>query len=159
MTKFDKPESYWQELTMFRSQHQDDCVSSKPCNFNNSTSFLEHEQNDLFRSAGDDNYEEDGNSHKCIHSFTINERLFPVPVYKDKNGRSLCPVCKSVRRDESSNYAPQFCKISIPKSRIIDGSPLLSSSTKFELINKRKLNAPEEDTLSLAEVRLFKELK
>ncbi len=62
---------------------------------------------------------DDGRSHKCIHSYTLNERLFPVPVYKGKNGQSACPVCKSSRK-EATNFTPQFCKVSIPKSRVME---------------------------------------
>lgn len=54
-----------------------------------------------------------------IHSYTLNDRLFPVPVYKGKNGQSVCPVCTSGRK-EATNFTPQFCKVSIPKSRIME---------------------------------------
>lgn len=71
----------------------------------------------------------------------MNDRLFPVPVYKDKNGVSLCPVCKSAQK-ESTSVIPQYFKISIPKSKI--ESPLRvepkTGSIKFF-----------EDTLSLSD--------
>lgn len=47
--------------------------------------------------------------------------MFPIPVYKDKNGVSLCPVCKSAQK-ETNSVIPQYFKISIPKSKI--DSPL-----------------------------------
>ena len=67
-------------------------------------------------------------------------------MYKGKNGQSACPVCKSTRK-EASSYSPQFCKISIPKSRI-------SEPYKIEP-KKRSEKSNTEDTLSLAEVKLF----
>ncbi len=123
--KPNKSEDYWQELSKFRSQNKEECVSQKHANFDgSSTSFFDTTMNaDLSgvdagqteRISGDD----DGRSHKCIHSYTLNERLFPVPVYKGKNGQSACPVCKSGRK-EATSFAPQFCKVSIPKSRIME---------------------------------------
>lgn len=81
--------------------------------------------------------------YKGIHSFTLNERLFPVPVYKDKNGQSICPVCKSTKKSEGSFFAPQFCKVSIPNYRLIE---------PISIQPCRKSNPRTEDTLSLAEV-------
>lgn len=89
--------------------------------------------------------DDDGRNHKCIHSYTLNERLFPVPIYKGKNGQSACPVCKSTRK-EATTYCPQFFKISIPKSRILQ-------SYKFQP-NKRSDKKASEDTLSLSEVTI-----
>ena len=77
-----------------------------------------------------------------IHSYTLNERLFPVPVYKGSNGQSACPVCKSSRK-EPTNFSPQFCKISIPKSRIVEPYKIQFS------------NQVSEDSLSLADVSVF----
>lgn len=77
-----------------------------------------------------------------IHSFTLNERLFPVPIYKDKNGQSICPVCKTARK-EGNFYSPQFCKVSIPKYRIIE--PISVEPCK-------KSNSHTDDTLSLSGV-------
>ncbi len=48
-------------------------------------------------------------SLKGIHTYTINERLFAVPTYTGDNGESICPVCKSSRKEPTS-YSPQFCK-------------------------------------------------
>ena len=83
---------------------------------------------------------------KGIHSYTLNDRLFPVPIYKGKNGQSMCPVCKSTKK-EGTSYSPQFCKISIPKSRIIE-------PYKIEPTKRSQTNS--EDTLSLAEVFSFR---
>lgn len=67
-------------------------------------------------------------------------------MYKDKNGLSACPVCKSTRK-EASSYSPQYCKISIPKSR-------MSEPYQIEPKKRSEKNNAEE-TLSLAEVKLF----
>ncbi len=145
-TKFEKPESYWQELSQFRIQNKDDCVSNKQANFDGSTStFFEMDSRDMTNAESQTNAngDDDGRNHKCIHSYTLNERLFPVPIYKDKNGQSACPVCKSTRK-EATAYCPQFFKISIPKSRIIQPYKIQA--------NKRSNSKASEDTLSLAEV-------
>jgi len=36
-TKFDKPETYWQELSQFRNQNKDECISNKQANFDASS--------------------------------------------------------------------------------------------------------------------------
>ena len=137
-TKFEKPESYWQELSQFRNQNKDECVSSKQTNFDGSTStFFETDTKEA-----DNPNEDDGRNHKCIHSYTLNDRLFPVPIYKGKNGQSACPVCKSTRK-EATSYCPQFFKISIPKSRIIQ---------PYKIQPSKRSDNKVEDTLSLAEV-------
>ena len=137
-TKFEKPESYWQELSQFRNQNKDECVSSKQTNFDGSTSTFF----DTDTKETDNPNEDDGRNHKCIHSYTLNDRLFPVPIYKGKNGQSACPVCKSTRK-EATSYCPQFFKISIPKSRIIQ---------PYKIQPSKRSDNKVEDTLSLAEV-------
>lgn len=131
LSKFDKPEEYWEELSQFRDSNKHDCVSTKPIGFDGSslfsTSCYEYDSRYLsgddhyYHHQRDDNLESgdfDGRNHKCIHSFTLNERLFPVPVCKGKNGASTCPVCRSTRK-EGNSFIPQFCKISIPKSYVL----------------------------------------
>jgi hypothetical protein len=143
LSKLDKPEEYWDELSRFRNSNKNDCISSKPIGFDGTmSSFYEYDSrylmgstaadkmyhhthnqhrhyNDLMDNNNDgENYDDfDGRNHKCIHSYTLNERLFPVPVCKGKNGLSTCPVCKATRR-EGNSFIPQFCKISIPKSYV-----------------------------------------
>ena len=54
----------------------------------------------------------------------------------------MCPVCKSTKK-EATNYSPQFCKISIPKSRIIE---------PYKIEPNKRSQTDQEDTLSLDEV-------
>ncbi len=144
-------------MSNFRELNREDCVSNKQSNFDGTMSFYEMDTKDLtamesfsFRPTRNLidalNEDDETRNHRCIHSFTLNERLFPVPVYKGKDGQSACPVCKSTRRD-GTNYSPQFFKISIPKSKIVE--PI-----KINLEKRSKVNP--EDTLSLAEVLIFK---
>jgi hypothetical protein len=65
-----------------------------------------------------------------------------VPICRDKNGQSTCPVCKSTKK-EATSYAPQFFKISIPKSK-------LAEPIQIEPIVNRA-SSKYEDTLSLSE--------
>lgn len=148
-TKFEKPESYWQELSQFRNQNKEECVSNKQANFDGSTStFFDTDSREMNgENQANGITDDDGRNHKCIHSFTLNERLFPVPIYKGKNGQSACPVCKSTRKD-ATIYSPQFFKISIPKSRILQPYKIQP--------NKRSDKKASDDTLSLAEVCLVK---
>ncbi|RNA21080.1 migration and invasion-inhibitory [Brachionus plicatilis] len=117
-----KPDDFWLELSRFRMENMQDCVSTKMNNFNGTiNSILENDSS--------------------IHSYKLNDRLFPVPVYKDKNGQSLCPVCKSAQK-ESNSIMPQYFKISIPKSKI---------DTPIRVEPKSGSIKCHEDTLSLSE--------
>ncbi len=126
LAKTVKSEEYWQELSKFRCQNKEECMSQKQANFDGSSASFFDTTLNAVDSSGVENgqtdkmsQDDDGRNHKCIHSYTLNERLFPVPVYKGKNGQSACPVCKSGRK-EATIFAPQFCKVSIPKSRIME---------------------------------------
>ncbi len=94
-TKYEKPEEYWRELSSFRIENKDDCISNKQINFDgtlanvfdldsfNLTSqsmcnLTKTENNVGNHFEGDD----DGRNHRCIHSYRLNDRLFPVPIYK-----------------------------------------------------------------------------
>ncbi|RNA35764.1 migration and invasion-inhibitory [Brachionus plicatilis] len=138
-----KPDDFWLELSRFRMENIQDCVSTKMNNFNGTINSILENDSSFYRKQMFDTNDElvDGINHKCIHSYKLNDRLFPVPVYKDKNGQSLCPVCKSAQK-ESNSIMPQYFKISIPKSKI--DSPIRvepkSGSIKCH-----------EDTLSLSE--------
>ncbi len=145
-TKFDKPETYWQELSQFRNQNKDECISNKQANFDasslsNTTNFFNEIDvtNADAAAAVAVNDDADGRNHKCIHSYTLNERLFPVPIYKGKNGQSACPVCKSTRK-EATTYCPQFFKISIPKSRIIQSYKIQPNKRSESIINNNNNN-------------------
>lgn len=71
-TKTPKPEEYWQELSKFRSQNKDECVSTKQPNFDgSSTSFFETGDSKM-DLTGDNTQnidrltpDNDGRSHKC----------------------------------------------------------------------------------------------
>lgn len=62
-------------------------------------------------------------------------------MYKDKNGQSLCPVCKSSQK-ESNSVIPQYFKISIPKSKIESSIRVEPKSGQIKC---------SDDTLSLSD--------
>lgn len=64
--KNQKSEEYWQELCQFREENKNDCYSSKPINFDGTTSSLFLDQsnvNEYFKQT--DNELEDGINHRC----------------------------------------------------------------------------------------------
>ncbi|CAF0781548.1 unnamed protein product [Brachionus calyciflorus] len=144
ISTLDKSDDYWKELSEFRNENKRDCISSKGNCFNGSINSVLENESSFFRKQMIGSTEDElveGINHKCIHSYTLNDRLFPVPVYKDKNGQSLCPVCKSTQK-EANSISPQFFKISIPKSKVID---------TISIEQKKTSSKNPEDTLSLAE--------
>ena len=75
-SKYEKPEEYWNDLTEFRCSNKDECMSSKPINFDGSTTFFEYDsRNDALNGAGGRSYsmnlsdaldrDDDGRNHKC----------------------------------------------------------------------------------------------
>lgn len=72
ISKFEKPEEYWQDLNRFREQNKDECVSSKQVNFDGTTSSLFLDSSNMRHACGggggeDDNAElEDGRNHRCM---------------------------------------------------------------------------------------------
>jgi hypothetical protein len=155
-TKYEKPEEFWQELGQFRDENKEECVSTNRAHFDGTINSLFDTTytSEMLLTHPRDNLEaaEDGVNHKCIHSYTLNERLFPVPICKDKNGQSTCPVCRATKK-EGTSYSPQFCKISIPKGRIaepITVEPIRRTASSAKGNNSSKYN--NEDTLSLSEV-------
>jgi hypothetical protein len=67
-SKFEKPEEFWNDLTAFRNQNKDDCVSSKQVNFDGSTStFFDVDSKDLtcYDTKNQADGDDDGRNHKC----------------------------------------------------------------------------------------------
>ena len=66
-TKFTKPEEYWQELSQFRTQNKEDCVSTKQANFDGSTTtFFDMDSTTVdVQNQDKNNDNDDGRSHKC----------------------------------------------------------------------------------------------
>ena len=66
-TKFTKPEEYWQELSQFRTQNKEDCVSNKQANFDGSaTTFFDMDSTAVdVQNQDKNNDNDDGRSHKC----------------------------------------------------------------------------------------------
>lgn len=104
-------ESYLDELASFRKKNLDQSLSSSYS--------LANEIDIADFSKEIDILPPDAfhNSHTCIHSFTLNDRLFTVPTNPDINGQSRCPICSSLRKEPNSNE-PQYARVSIPKYRV-----------------------------------------
>jgi len=102
-------DSYLDELVSFRKNNLDPTKSYSVSNDADLTDFSKE-----LELIPPDSYQ---HSHTCIHSFTINDRLFTVPTNPDVNGQSRCPVCTSLRKEPNA-YEPQYARVSIPKYRV-----------------------------------------
>lgn len=64
--KIEKPDEFWDDLSKFRIENSEDCISSKKTNFNNTiTSFLESGSNSFIQERLDGCSDDDGRNHKC----------------------------------------------------------------------------------------------
>ncbi|CAD5118787.1 DgyrCDS7466 [Dimorphilus gyrociliatus] len=102
----DKSENYFEELRQFRNLHRKECMTSA-----NPSKILGL---DVERPISP---EISDPGHKCIHGFTINKRLFTEPIYSDEQGRSVCPVCHTTRKEPVEDD-PGFVRVSIPRSTL-----------------------------------------
>ncbi|CAM4794244.1 unnamed protein product [Rotaria magnacalcarata] len=102
-------ESYLDELVSFRKNNLDSTASYSMSNDADLTDFSK--ELELVPPDGDQH------SHTCIHSYTINDRLFTVPTNPDANGQSRCPICASLRKEPNA-YEPQYARVSVPKYRV-----------------------------------------
>ncbi|XP_071841075.1 uncharacterized protein [Apostichopus japonicus] len=57
--------------------------------------------------------------HKCVHNYTVNNRLFPVPLNEARDGASLCAVCQNKTDSHSTSTSPAYIRVSIPKSTLV----------------------------------------
>jgi hypothetical protein len=82
-------------LSSFRNENRDECISNKLVNFdgtlaniNDLDSFnlanqsIANTLNQIPNNNFENGIEDDGRNHRCIHSYRLNDRLFPVPIYK-----------------------------------------------------------------------------
>lgn len=46
-------------------------------------------------------------THKCLHKFTVDERLLPKPVNADAYGNSRCTYCSKIRQENKIKESPR----------------------------------------------------
>ncbi|CAF1123473.1 unnamed protein product [Rotaria sordida] len=128
-------DSYLDELVSFRKNNLDQSTSYTISNEADLTDFSKE-----LELVPPDGYQ---HAHNCIHSFTINDRLFTVPTNPDINGQSRCPVCSSLRKEPNA-YEPQYARVSIPKYRVN------SNTYQFQPRKRANLSDLSTDSVALA---------
>ncbi|CAH1775246.1 unnamed protein product [Owenia fusiformis] len=102
----DFPDDYFENLKEFRRVNKEDCVSSA----RGSTSAPP--------APEPISPDVEPLEHTCIHGYTVNKRLFTVPMNTNEEGKSRCPICNKERKDPNSE-SPAFVRISIPRSTLL----------------------------------------
>jgi hypothetical protein len=82
-------------LNSFRNENKDECISNKLVNFDGTLANIHDLDSFNLTSQSlannltlnhnnnlENGIEDDGRNHRCIHSYKLNDRLFPVPIYK-----------------------------------------------------------------------------
>ncbi|CAF4583869.1 unnamed protein product [Rotaria sp. Silwood1] len=128
-------DSYVDELVSFRKNNLDSSTTYTISNEADLTDFSKE-----LELVPPDAYQ---HSHTCIHSFTINDRLFTVPTNPDMNGQSRCPICASLRKEPNA-YEPQYARVSIPKYRVN------SNTYQFRPPKRAHLSDLSADSVALA---------
>ncbi|CAF1444124.1 unnamed protein product [Adineta ricciae] len=128
-------DSYIDELVLFRKKNLDQSTSYSLSNEADLADFSKE-----LELVPPDGYQ---HSHTCIHSFTVNDRLFTVPTNPDVNGQSCCPICSSVRKDPNA-CEPQYARVSIPKYRVN------TNTYKFRPPKRAHLSDLSTDSVALA---------
>ncbi|XP_067946436.1 uncharacterized protein [Watersipora subatra] len=106
----DKHESYFRELREFRRLHRDECENDAVALPTRGAGSLLVDTADIAPAIP----EAHSPNHTCIHSYTVNSRLYTVPMNSDKAGESRCAVCSKKKQLPSSN-SPSFVRVSIPR--------------------------------------------
>ncbi|XP_074654963.1 uncharacterized protein LOC141908710 [Tubulanus polymorphus] len=110
----DKPDVYFEEMKAFRNRHKKECVKSSIPELKSPVVDDEEPNPEIVPDP----------EHTCIHTYNVNSRLFTVPINQAKDGASYCPICRSKRKQPTSE-SPGFVRISIP-------------SNVFEAVEKRR---------------------
>ncbi|XP_022085554.1 uncharacterized protein LOC110976528 [Acanthaster planci] len=105
-------EAYFEELRQFRQANREECVH-KP------------RTGELDASAatpsvlGGFEKETKPDKHTCIHNYTLNPRLFAVPLHGTQTGESLCAICNDRRQPKQPGASsPSYIRVSIPRSTL-----------------------------------------
>ncbi|XP_077581601.1 migration and invasion inhibitory protein [Stigmatopora nigra] len=106
----ERSEDFYKELQDFRAQNKKECIHQP-----RDKSSLE-EPPLLTLLADTDCLGEDKDAHQCTFLYTVNSRLFPVPVHSQER----CPVC---RRPKSAHPhtrdKPALVRVSIPRATVL----------------------------------------
>ncbi|XP_027859797.1 migration and invasion inhibitory protein isoform X1 [Xiphophorus couchianus] len=105
----ERSDEYFNNLSMFRSVNEDECVHSGPAKT--------LEGSHLFRPLlTGDGKEANIDTHQCTFSYRINSRLFPVPIHSQE----CCPVCKRHKFSHPHTVAePALIRVSLPRANIL----------------------------------------
>ncbi|XP_013411441.1 LOW QUALITY PROTEIN: uncharacterized protein LOC106174422 [Lingula anatina] len=125
------PDAYFEQLKEFRRVNKAECVSR------------------AFPSYSDDDFQRPEAltpelkypDHTCIHTYTINERLYPVPVNEAEDGQSVCPICNNLRRKPTTE-SPGYVRVSFPRSTL---------QTPYKLRPHRRKSFDPSDSYALSQ--------
>ncbi|XP_071944189.1 uncharacterized protein [Antedon mediterranea] len=81
-------------------------------------------------------------THQCLHNYTLNDRLFVVPVHGNQQGESTCPICHESRTAEVKRGSPSYIRVSIPRSTL---------RSPYKLRPHRRRSFDATDTLGLSQ--------
>lgn len=107
-------DEFFEEIRAFRRANRDECV-------HDSVSELSLPMSSSFVPPPTENESPESTklTHKCIHNYTINDRLFSVPLHEAPDGESMCAICKSRRKPLSTRNSPSYIRVSIPRSTLV----------------------------------------
>ncbi|XP_077459723.1 migration and invasion inhibitory protein isoform X2 [Stigmatopora argus] len=106
----ERSEDFYKELQDFRAQNKKECIHQPRDKSNPAAPSL------LTLLADTDCLGDDTDTHQCTFLYTVNNRLFPVPVHAQER----CPVC---RRPKSAHPhtrdKPALVRVSIPRATVL----------------------------------------
>ncbi|XP_033642324.1 uncharacterized protein LOC117302475 [Asterias rubens] len=106
-------EDFFEEMRQFRQANREECVHKSLTEEPNITASFQ------MTTAQSDEEVADVDKHTCIHNYTLNPRLFAVPLHGTQYGESLCAVCNDRRKlKQPASTSPSYIRVSIPRSTL-----------------------------------------
>ncbi|XP_033097892.1 migration and invasion-inhibitory protein-like [Anneissia japonica] len=107
----ERSDAFFDELKDFRRVNKEDCVYRQTDeSLNKSSTMITGLPRSTITHPTD--------THQCLHNFTLNNRLFVVPVHSNQEGESTCPICHESRTAQVRRGSPSYIRVSIPRSTL-----------------------------------------
>ncbi|XP_038061664.1 migration and invasion-inhibitory protein-like [Patiria miniata] len=105
-------EAFFDELRQFRQANREECIHKATTEKLDVSALTASVTDDLQEDMKPDR-------HTCIHNYTLNPRLFAVPLHGTQNGQSLCAICNDRRKPKQPGASsPSYIRVSIPRSTL-----------------------------------------
>ncbi|KAJ0068896.1 hypothetical protein NL108_014016 [Boleophthalmus pectinirostris] len=105
----ERSDDFFNDLCRFRALNREQCVNSRHSEFS-------EESDANLPSVSDTIPEIKNDTHQCIFSYRINNRLFPVPL----NSEECCPVCNKHKSEHPHTVKePALIRVSITHSTLL----------------------------------------